>query len=128
MGLIKTEQFCISFEICFVISSLFLLTYEHLCNVTYNRYMELTIGSVIRVYYRVGWFFAIIRDLAYSTSFCLLYASQILKQGINKTFYLFHKIKVPLRLDDTSPRCTHPGKDTTENAMLQKSRLPNVVV
>ena len=25
----------------------------------------------------------------------------------------------------TSPRCTCPGKDTTENATFQKSRLPN---
>ena len=45
------------------------------------------------------------------------YKSQIFKAGINK---------VPLRLDDTSPRCTYPAKDTTENAMLQKSMLPNV--
>ena len=50
---IKTEQFCISFEICSVILNLFLLTYEHIYNVTYNRYVQLTIGSVIRVYYRV---------------------------------------------------------------------------
>ena len=25
----------------------------------------------------------------------------------------------------TSPRCTYPAKDTTENAMFQKSTLPN---
>ena len=50
---IKTEQFCISFEICCFILNLFLLTYEHIYNVTYNRYVLLTIGSVIRVYYRV---------------------------------------------------------------------------
>ena len=49
----KTEQFCISFEICSLILDLFLLTYEHICNVTYNRYVQLTISSVIRVYYRV---------------------------------------------------------------------------
>ena len=39
-----------------------LLTYEHIYNVTYNMYMQLTIGSVIRVCYRVVWFFTIIRD------------------------------------------------------------------
>ena len=50
---IKTKQFCISFEICPVILNLFLLTYEHIYNVTYNRYVQLTICSVIRVYYRV---------------------------------------------------------------------------
>ena len=50
---IKTEQFCISFEICSVILNFFLLTYEHIYNVTYNRYVQLTMGSVIRVYYRV---------------------------------------------------------------------------
>ena len=38
---------------CSVILNLFLLTYEHIYNVTYNRYVQLTIGSVIRVYYRV---------------------------------------------------------------------------
>ena len=48
---IKTDQFCISFEICSVILNLFLLTYEHIYNVTYNRYVQLTIGSIIRVYY-----------------------------------------------------------------------------
>ena len=36
------------------------------------------------------------------------------------------KHKVPLRLDDNSPRCTYPEKDTTENAFLEKSTLPNV--
>ena len=51
--LIKTEQSCISFEICYVVLNLFLLTYEHIYNVGYNRYMQLTIGSVIKVYYRV---------------------------------------------------------------------------
>ena len=50
---IKTEQFCISFEIWSVILNLFLLTYEPICSATYNRYMQLAIGSVIRVYYRV---------------------------------------------------------------------------
>ena len=49
----KTEQFCISFEICSLILDLFLLTYEHIYNVTYNRYVQLTISSVMRVYYRV---------------------------------------------------------------------------
>ena len=48
---IKTEQFCISSEICSVILNLFLLTYEYIYNVTYNRYVQLTIGSIIRVYY-----------------------------------------------------------------------------
>ena len=32
---------------------------------------------------------------------------------------------MPLR-DDSSPRCTYPAKDTTENAMLQKSAMPNL--
>ena len=50
---IKTEQFCIRFEICSVISNLFLLTYERIYYVTYNRYIQLTIGSVITLYYRV---------------------------------------------------------------------------
>ena len=50
---IKTEQFCISFEISFVVLNLFLLTYEHIYNVTYNRYAQLTIGSVIKVCDRV---------------------------------------------------------------------------
>ena len=50
---IKTEQFCVSFEICSDILNLFLLTYEHIYNVTYNRYAQLTIGSVIKVYDRV---------------------------------------------------------------------------
>ena len=49
---IKTEQFFISFEIFSVILNLFLFTYEHIYNVTYNRYVQLTIGSVIRMYYR----------------------------------------------------------------------------
>ena len=64
--------------------------------------------------------------LPYSTSFCLIGTSEVLKQGINKTFYLFDKIKVSLRLDDTSPRCTYPAKDTTGNAVLQKLTLRNV--
>ena len=51
--LIKTEEFCISFEMCSVILNLFLLTYEHIYYVTYNRYMQLTIGNDIRLYYRV---------------------------------------------------------------------------
>ena len=51
---IKTEQSCISFEICSIILNLFLLTYEHIYNVTCNRYVQLTIASVIRVYYRVA--------------------------------------------------------------------------
>ena len=46
---------------CFIILSLFLLAYEHIY-VTYNRYMQLTIGSVIRMYYRVARFFTITRD------------------------------------------------------------------
>ena len=50
---IKTERFCISSEICSVILNLFLPAYEHVYNVTYNMYMQLTIGSVIRVYYGV---------------------------------------------------------------------------
>ena len=44
----------------------------------------------------------------------------------NRAFYIFDKIKVPFRLDDTSPRCTYLGKDTTENAILKKSTLPIV--
>ena len=40
-------------EICSVILNLFLFTLEYIYNVTYNRYMQLTIGSIIRVYYRV---------------------------------------------------------------------------
>ena len=43
---------------------------------------------------------------------------QILKQGINKAFYLFDKIKVPLRLDDTLPRCTYPGKKNHTKSTL----------
>ena len=34
---IKTEQFCISFEICSIVLNLLLLTYEHIYNVTYNK-------------------------------------------------------------------------------------------
>ena len=103
---IKTEQFYIRFKICFVILNLFLLTYEHIYNVMYNGYMQLTIGSIIRVYYRTVWFFYHNKEyLAYSTSFCLICSFQVLKQGTDKTFYLFDKIKVHLRLDDTSPRC-----------------------
>ena len=44
----------------------------------------------------------------------------------NKVFFIFDKIKVCLRLDDTSPGCTYPAKDTTENSMLKKLTLPNV--
>ena len=36
----KTEQFCISLEICSIILNLFLLTHEHIY-VMYNRYMQL---------------------------------------------------------------------------------------
>ena len=64
--------------------------------------------------------------LAYLTSFCLICTSQVLKQGINKAFYIFNKTKFLLRLDDTLPMCTYPAKDTTENIMFQKSTLPNV--
>ena len=76
--------------------------------------------------------------LAYSTLLCLICTSQVLKQRIDKAFYIFDKIKVPLRLDnisprrtypvrldDISPRRTYPAKDTTENAILQKSTLAN---
>ena len=59
---IKTEQFCISFEISSIILNLFLLTYEHIYNVTNNRYMQPAIRSVIRVNYRVVWLFTIIRN------------------------------------------------------------------
>ena len=124
---IKTEQLYISFEIFSVILNLLLIAYEHIYKVIYKSYLQLTIGSVIRVYHRVVWFFTKIRD-TYSTSFCSICTSQVLKQGINKTFYLFDKIKIPLHLDDTSPKCTYPAKDTTENGaeMLQKSALPKV--
>ena len=64
--------------------------------------------------------------LVYITSLCLICTSQVLIQGTNKTFYLFDKIKAPLRLDGTSPMCTYRPKDTTENAMVKKSTLPNV--
>ena len=50
---LKIEQFCISFEICCVILNLFLLTLEHVYYVLYNRYMKVTVSSVIRLYYRV---------------------------------------------------------------------------
>ena len=50
---IKTEQFCISSEICSVILNLFLLTYEYIYNVTYNRERKFTVGSVIIVNYRI---------------------------------------------------------------------------
>ena len=73
--------------------------------IIYNRFMQLNIGSIIRVYYRV-------------VSLYLIRTSQILKQIINKVFYRFDEIKVPLCLDDTSPRCTSTAKDTTENALL----------
>ena len=63
--------------------------------------------------------------LAYSTSFCLKCISQILKQGTNKAFYLSDKIKVSLRLNDSSPRGTYQAKDITENTMFQKAILPN---
>ena len=62
----------------------------------------------------------------YSTSFCFICTSQVSKQEINKAFYIFDKLKVLSRLDDNSPTCTYPAKDTTENTMLQKSTLPNV--
>ena len=42
----------------------------------------------------------------------------MLNQRINKVFYRFDEIKVPLRLDDTSPRYTYTAKDTTEYVML----------
>ena len=80
--------------------------------------MQFAIGSVIIFYLDK-------RYLAYSTSLCLKCTSQILKQGIDKAFFLFYKTKVPLRLDDTSPRCTYPAKDSTGKALLQKSTLPN---
>ena len=44
------------------------------------------------------------------TSSYLICTCQILKQGMNKAFYLFDRFKVPLRLDDTLPRCTYPAK------------------
>ena len=50
---IKTEQFCIGFQICSVILNLFLPTYDHVYNVynvTYDRYMQLSKGSTIRMY------------------------------------------------------------------------------
>ena len=50
--------------------------------------------------------------LAYSTSFCLICTSQVLKQEINKAFYIFYKLKVLLHLDDTSPTCTYLAKYT----------------
>ena len=50
---IKAEQFCISFEIYSVILNLFLLTYEYIYNVTYNRERKFTVGSVIIVNYRI---------------------------------------------------------------------------
>ena len=59
---IKSEQFCISFEIGFVILNLFFLTYGYIYNVTYNRCMQFTIGSIFIVYYRIVLFFTIIRD------------------------------------------------------------------
>ena len=55
-----------------------------------------------------------------------MYLIQVLKQRINKAFCIFDKVKILLRLDDTSPRCTYPPKDTTENLILQKLTLPNV--
>ena len=64
--------------------------------------------------------------LTYSNSFCLICTSQVLKQEINKTLYLFDKIKISLLSDDISPRCNYPAKDTTENAMFQESTLSNV--
>ena len=64
--------------------------------------------------------------LAYSNLLCLICTSQVLKQRINKAFYIFDKVKVPLRLDDTSPTCTYPAKNTKENTILQKPTLSNV--
>ena len=52
--------------------------------------------------------------------------SQFLKHEINKDFYVFDRLKVLLRSDDTSPTCTYLAKHTVENAMLQKLRMPNV--
>ena len=40
-------------EACSVILIFILFKYEYIYNVTYNRYMQLVIGSAIRVYYRV---------------------------------------------------------------------------
>ena len=51
---IKTEQFCISLEICCVILNMLLLTYKYIYTVRYNRYMKFTTGSVIMVYYKIG--------------------------------------------------------------------------
>ena len=48
------------------------------------------------------------------------------KTRINKAFYIFERLKVLLRSDDTSPTCTYLAKHTAENAMLQKLTLPNV--
>ena len=72
-----------------------------------------TINGVIRVYHRVVSFFTIIRNTCLTqphSLFYLIYTCQILKQEINKAFFLFDKIKVPLTLDDTLPRCTYPAK------------------
>ena len=50
---------------------LLLLTYEYIYDVIYNKYMKFTIGSVIVVYYRIIWFFTIIRDIPRLLNFIL---------------------------------------------------------
>ena len=50
---------------------LFLLTYEYIYDVIYNKYTKFTIGSVIVVYYRIIWFFTIIRDIPRFLNFIL---------------------------------------------------------
>ena len=47
-------------EACSLILIFILLKYEYIYTVTYNRYMQLVIGSAIRLYYGVVWFFTII--------------------------------------------------------------------
>ena len=49
----KTEQFCISFEICSIILNLLLLTHEYIYVRIIGACNFFTIGSVITVYHRV---------------------------------------------------------------------------
>ena len=85
----------------------------------YNRQCHQSVIQSRLIFYHNDGF------LGYSNLFCLIRTSQALKQEINKAFYIFDKLKVLLRLDDTSATCTYLAKHTIENAMLQKSTLQN---
>ena len=96
-----------------------LLCQPQQAHAAYYRYHHyIVLQSRLIFYYNNGY-------LAYSILFCLICTSQVLKHEMNKAFYIFDRLKVLLRLDDTSPTCTYLAKHTAENAMLQKSTLQN---